>query len=121
MTLAHRVAFCIANPDAVLSPKDIVMHVCDNPPCCNPAHLRVGTAAENNADRDRKGRTVIRAPGFGATHPRAKLTDDEVRAIRGRYSELRNQRAVAREFGVAQQTVCRVLSRRGAGGWGHVD
>ncbi len=38
----------------------LVMHICDNPPCANPDHLRLGTDAENNADRDAKGRNYYR-------------------------------------------------------------
>jgi hypothetical protein len=34
-----------------------VMHKCDNAPCCNPDHLKLGTRAENNQDMHRKGRS----------------------------------------------------------------
>lgn len=34
----------------------VVMHTCDNPPCCNPAHLVLGTDQENITDAIRKGR-----------------------------------------------------------------
>lgn len=51
---AHRVAFQIATG---IDPHDaVVMHACDNPPCCNPNHLRLGTQAENMADAAGKGR-----------------------------------------------------------------
>jgi hypothetical protein len=53
---AHRVAYEMANgpiPDGL-----VVMHICDNPPCCNPNHLRLGTVADNNNDRDQKGRNA---------------------------------------------------------------
>ena len=34
----------------------LVMHLCDNPPCVRPDHLRLGTASENITDAVRKGR-----------------------------------------------------------------
>lgn len=53
--LSHRLAYNIAN--GVELPQDVlVLHSCDNPPCCNPAHLRPGTHAENHADMMARGR-----------------------------------------------------------------
>lgn len=58
----HRVAWSHAH--GTPAPADLnVCHTCDNPPCCNPAHLFLGTQAENNADRHAKGRTVLPANG----------------------------------------------------------
>lgn len=51
---AHRAAFRLSG--GVLIPGLVIMHLCDNPPCCNPAHLRQGTHKDNTQDAVRKGR-----------------------------------------------------------------
>jgi len=56
--LAHRAVWMIFNgtiPDNLL-----VCHTCDNPPCCNPKHLFLGTYLDNNRDRDSKGRNGLK-------------------------------------------------------------
>lgn len=61
VVLAHRLAWEMVNgpiPDGL-----VVMHICDNPPCCYVDHLSLGTVGENNADRHAKGRTVMPTNG----------------------------------------------------------
>lgn len=52
---AHRLAFLFSSGED-LRDVELVMHTCDNPPCCNPRHLRRGTALENMRDCISKGR-----------------------------------------------------------------
>lgn len=88
-----------------------VCHTCDNPSCGNPAHLFLGTYAENNHDRDRKGRQITPR---GERHGMAKLTEGEVRNIL--HSD-EHRLVLAKKYGVSKWHIDRL--RRG-GNWNHL-
>ncbi len=126
---AHRVAFYLfygVDPEGLF-----VLHDCDNPPCCNGAHLFGGTAADNSADCAAKGRLnspngkrsgrytrpdrTARGEGVGG----AKLTAGDVREMRrlyltGEYS----QQDLADRFGVGRENIGQIL--RGEN-WAHIE
>lgn len=104
--LAHRAAY--ESAVGPIPPGLHVLHRCDNPPCCNPAHLWAGTDADNNADMIAKGRKRWRA-SQGTAHGCAKLTDAQVLAIR---SAPGKQRDIAKEYGVSQTTVNYIKLRK---------
>src|SRR3990167_5550740 len=105
---AHRVSWELHNgaiPDGLF-----VLHRCDNPPCVNPAHLFLGTNADNMADMAAKGR-----------HGRTILTPDQVRDIRRRLGSRRTPAGVrmklSSEYGVSVSTIKAIKANRF---WRHV-
>lgn len=86
-----------------------VCHKCDNPPCINPAHLFLGTHAENMADMASKGRAG--APR-GEASKCAKLTADQVLSAK-RDLATDTVSEVARRFGVAHSTMRRIKTGEG--------
>lgn len=114
-TAAHRVAYEIAHgpvPDGLY-----VCHQCDNPLCCNPDHLWVGTPADNYWDMRNKGRLRAQTP-CGEHSPHARLTEADVREIRALYATGdHSQAGLARRYGVRPATISKIVTRRK---WKHI-
>ena len=99
-----------------LTSREFVCHRCDNPPCCNPAHLFIGTPADNIHDMIRKGRQRLN-PLLGESSPVAKLTTDIVLAIRREYRPGVSHQELADRYSVGTTTIGNILHRRT---WRHV-
>lgn len=83
-----------------------VMHSCDNPPCVNPAHLRVGTPADNNLDTTTKGRNPGNRTSRGGRP--AKYSAAVIQALRDEGYEYREIGAL---LGISASTALRTLRR----------
>ena len=105
MVSAHRVAYALANRE--LDPTLHVLHSCDEPLCCNPAHLSAGTRADNMTDAARKGRMS------GPKREYRQFTDLERKAIVSLYQAGLSIRAIARDFDRAPVTIRNALRSAG--------
>jgi len=116
--VAHRVAFTLANgpiPDGY-----IVCHICDNPSCCNPSHLMLGTVKSNSADMLIKNRQKTpESAARGVVNGMSKLDDQSVTEIRRAYrSKELNQYELADAYGVSQATIGAIVNNKT---WRHVN
>lgn len=89
----------------------LVLHTCDVRHCVNPAHLHLGTPAQNTADMMRRGRQrTLRGRACHFTI----LTEEQTREIARRYEPGLNQsrpgnaRQLATEFGISKRRVCEI-------------
>lgn len=106
MVPAHRYAWQITYGD-IPNPME-VCHRCDNPCCCNPQHLFLGTQADNVRDMQAKGR---RASFIGEANGRAKLTEAQVRTIRQLFAAGSTRTSLARSFGVTRNSIDNIVNR----------
>jgi hypothetical protein len=123
---AHRAAFFVANGHW---PEPVCRHSCDNPKCCNPAHLLEGSVADNNHDMVQRGRdrhptgaehgtkTSPSSVRRGTANSAAKLTEAEVRAIRSARAAGVERQVLAEQYGLNESTVYNIVTRRS---WKHV-
>lgn len=109
--LAHRLAYVAAHGlmnhrgDLLISPKQLVLHDCDNPPCCNPRHLHLGDKKKNAQEAIERGLLI---PRVGEATGSAKLTEKQVLAIR---KDCRSVREIAKNYGVGK-TIIGSIKRR---------
>lgn len=89
----------------------VVRHRCDNPPCCRPSHLQLGTQADNLADMRNRGRATPPPIHVGETHHSAKLTAEDVRVIRRLYLAGSSYTVLATRFGVRPNQIGRICRR----------
>jgi len=112
LILAHRLSWEIHNKQKI--PEGMfVMHKCDNPECCNPDHLMIGTPKENTQDMIAKGRKRVVAP-LGTENGKSVLDEEKVRFIRS--SDLPHAK-LAKLLKVSSSCVRGVRTGRT---WGHI-
>lgn len=120
--LAHKVAWIVTNglvPDGMF-----VCHKCDNPRCCNPNHLFLGTPKDNSQDMTKKGRaasgvrngmsTHKEARHWGTKNGSAKLTQSAAMQV---FIAEGTQRDIAARFGICQNQVSRIKRKLD---WAHI-
>ena len=89
----------------------LILHTCDNPECCNPSHLFIGTDADNNQDKEAKNRG--KHP-IGIENGLAKLSEDEVIAI---FHSTDSNTSLAKKYKVSDVAISKIKNGET---WQHV-
>ena len=104
--LTHRLAYELWH-GIQLPPGVHVLHRCDNPPCCNPLHLFLGTQKDNVHDAARKGRYP-----YGERHKNTKISTAQVAQILQLRQEGETLKNIGERFGISQSQVSRIKLRQ---------
>lgn len=96
---------------------ECALHSCDNPACCNPRHLRVGTIAENNRDRASRNR---KSWPRGSAAGNAKLTESQVLEIHEQLARGVLFKHIAAKYGVSMTVIGGIRGRGKLKCWEHM-
>lgn len=117
--MAHRASWIINCGE--IEPNSLqVLHKCDNHKCVRPDHLFLGTQQENVDDMIAKGRqaTGDKVASKGEVNPFHKLTEEQVKYIRERYSQGNTSyRLLSIEMGVEKSSIAGIVKRKS---WKHI-
>lgn len=108
--LAHR--FIYASLKGKIPKGQHLCHKCDTRACVNPDHLFLGTPKDNMRDMIKKGRNLK-----GEQVHNTKLTSSDVLNIRQKYSNGVFQTILAKQYGIGQSTISRIILRKV---WRHI-
>jgi hypothetical protein len=86
----------------ILNREELVCHTCDNPSCCNPEHLFIGSNLDNMQDCKSKNRLNT---AKGENHGISKLTEEQVLEI---YNSNEKQKKLSEKYGVTFQAVSNI-------------
>ncbi len=86
----------------------LICHKCDNPSCCNPAHLFLGTYKDNNNDAMRKGRQ-FRVDNNGEKNGMAKLNKGIVLEIRRLHELGYRNKDISTRLKVRDNNISRII------------
>ena len=115
---SHRFMYWLVNGEIAVG--QVVMHSCDNRACCNINHLSLGTLADNNHDRDSKGRgrgQFLFKDGQGIKNNNAKLSEEDVIRIRNLLETGITPSEVSRMYGVSVTQIINIKNRKQ---WTHI-
>lgn len=102
---AHRVSWCMRSGMDI--PKGmLICHTCDNRICVNPAHLYLGTYADNNRD------TISRNRGNRRSGDSCSWTKISLDGVRDILTSKEKQVSLARKYGVSQSHISYIKSGR---------
>lgn len=109
----HRFSYALHN-GGHMAPGLNVLHLCNNPNCVNPAHLKMGTQKENIQQCVKDGRKSDRR---GSNCPTAKLTDESVKQI-WKDSKTMMRKDIASKHNMSRSVISNILNGKT---WKNVD